>query len=97
MVRNEYPEHWEEAITTLLVALNLGQGLVDMFLRILDAIDEEIINMEFHRSPSDTAVSMKVCASFVVSIHTFLPVSQVTGEETSIWSFLEDRLMMQSL
>jgi hypothetical protein len=33
LVRHEYPENWDEAITTLLHALNIGQSLVDMFLR----------------------------------------------------------------
>lgn len=59
-VRSEYPDNWKEAITILLHSLNIGQSMVDMFLRILDALDEEIINSEFHRSPTDAAISMKV-------------------------------------
>eukprot|EP00960_Hanusia_phi_P061273 764794-Hanusia_phi.AAC.4 len=60
LVRNDYPEQWPDALTILLSALNSGVTVIDMFLRVQDAVDAEIINSEFHRSPADAAVSMRV-------------------------------------
>jgi len=60
LLRNEYPETWPDAVTVILGALNSGLAMIDVFLRILEAMDTDIISAEFHRSPADAAVSMRV-------------------------------------
>ncbi|KAJ4462684.1 putative tRNA exportin [Paratrimastix pyriformis] len=44
-VKNDYPECWPRAFQDLMAVLNgAGPPVIDMFLRILDAVDEEIIS-----------------------------------------------------
>lgn len=44
MVKLEYPHQWPTVFRELLSLLNLGEKVVDLFLRILSSIDEEIVN-----------------------------------------------------
>lgn len=59
-MRHEYPNLWPGAVTALLSHLEMGEDVIDMFLRVLRAVDAEIMNPECHRSPSDAGVAMRV-------------------------------------
>eukprot|EP00163_Fabomonas_tropica_P029096 TRINITY_DN6127_c0_g1_i7.p1 TRINITY_DN6127_c0_g1~~TRINITY_DN6127_c0_g1_i7.p1 ORF type:complete len:958 (-),score=191.80 TRINITY_DN6127_c0_g1_i7:233-3106(-) len=56
----EYPESWPSVFLDLLAALGVGVSVVDMFLRILDAVHEEIISMEVPRTTEMRAVATLV-------------------------------------
>jgi hypothetical protein len=60
LMRHEYPDLWPHALTALLSHLQMGEDVIDMFLRVLRAVDAEIINVECHRSPRDAGVAMRV-------------------------------------
>lgn len=48
-VQNEYPGKWPTFWTDLLGMLPEGPGVVDMFCRILIAIDDDVINLDISR------------------------------------------------
>ncbi|XP_028410861.1 exportin-T-like [Dendronephthya gigantea] len=50
---NDYPEKWSSFFSDILSTLQLGPAAMDIFLRILKAIDQEIINREVQQSPKD--------------------------------------------
>jgi exportin-T len=60
LMRHEYPNLWPHALTALLSHLQMGEDVIDMFLRVLRAVDAEIINVECHGSASDAGVAMRV-------------------------------------
>ena len=60
LMRHEYPEQWQTPLTALLQHLEAGEHVIVMFLRVLRALDAEIINPECHRNASDAAVAMRV-------------------------------------
>jgi hypothetical protein len=60
LIRHEYPEQWEAPFTSLLCNLQMGEEVIAMFLRVLRAVDAEIINAECHRSAADAGVAMRV-------------------------------------
>ena len=47
----DYPYRWSSFFTDILSTLNLGHLAVDMYLRILLAIDEEVVDREIVHSP----------------------------------------------
>ena len=59
-MRQEYPEQWPDAMQALLRNLEAGEDVVWMFIRVLRAVDVEIINVECHRGPADAGVAMRV-------------------------------------
>ena len=60
LMRQEYPEQWPDAMQALLRNLEAGEDVVWMFIRVLRAVDVEIINVECHRGPADAGVAMRV-------------------------------------
>ena len=60
LIRHDYCEHWLTPFTALLNHLQMGEDVIAMFLRVLRAVDAEIINAECHRSPADAGVAMRV-------------------------------------
>ena len=56
----EYPAEWSTLWGDLMPLAARGQQGVAAWCRVLNALDEEIISMEYPRSPADTARSMRV-------------------------------------
>ncbi len=48
-LQNEYPHKWPSLWTDLLGMLPEGPGVVDMFCRILIAIDDDVISLDIAR------------------------------------------------
>lgn len=49
VLQNEYPHKWPSFWTDLLGMLPEGPGVVDMFCRILIAIDDDVISLDIAR------------------------------------------------
>mmetsp|Transcript_5354 Transcript_5354/g.11718 ORF Transcript_5354/g.11718 Transcript_5354/m.11718 type:complete len:1077 (-) Transcript_5354:655-3885(-) len=56
----EYPHDWPTFFQELIGALALGDGVVDMFCRILTAVDDDVISLEVPRSQDESKLSMHV-------------------------------------
>ncbi|EFJ23763.1 hypothetical protein SELMODRAFT_174640 [Selaginella moellendorffii] len=56
----EYPSQWPGAFVELISFLSKGPMVVDMFCRILIALDEEVISLEFQRSPAELALATRI-------------------------------------
>lgn len=46
MFINDYPHRWPTFFTDLLQMLQVGEGAIDMYLRVLLAIDTEVVDRE---------------------------------------------------
>eukprot|EP01113_Clastostelium_recurvatum_P043579 TRINITY_DN7235_c0_g1_i4.p1 TRINITY_DN7235_c0_g1~~TRINITY_DN7235_c0_g1_i4.p1 ORF type:complete len:1068 (-),score=308.25 TRINITY_DN7235_c0_g1_i4:49-3252(-) len=55
MFRTEYMDSWPGFFHDLLALLPLGTQVLDVFMRILKALDEEVVAAEMHRSAADMA------------------------------------------
>lgn len=53
LLARDYPTRWPSAWTDLLVLLDTGPALVDMFLRICTIFDQELISEEVPRSEEE--------------------------------------------
>ena len=57
LVKNDYPERWSGAFQDLAGALLCGDNpspvLVDLFFRVLSALDEEVVTFHVDRSPAE--------------------------------------------
>ena len=49
LLQNEYPDKWPSFWKDLLGMLPEGPGVVDMFCRILNAIDDDVISLDISR------------------------------------------------
>ncbi|XP_029201596.2 exportin-T-like [Acropora millepora] len=56
----DYPEQWPSFFSDLLQCLQFGSRAVDMYLRILKAIDEEVVDRDVVRSPQLNERSTKI-------------------------------------
>jgi exportin-T len=55
LVKLEYPERWPSFFQELLLLLNQGERVIDLFLRVLDTIDEEIVSRNIQRTKEELA------------------------------------------
>ncbi|KAL0051899.1 hypothetical protein WJX82_004175 [Trebouxia sp. C0006] len=60
LVQNEYPHKWPSFWTDLLGMLAEGPGVVDMFCRILIAIDDDVISLDIARTQEGIKRSMQL-------------------------------------
>ncbi|CAI5725673.1 unnamed protein product [Hyaloperonospora brassicae] len=60
LIKRDYPERWATAFTELLALLPQGASMVEMYFRILLAINEEIVEFEPQRTQQDAAHNMKI-------------------------------------
>ncbi|KAK9827309.1 hypothetical protein WJX81_002974 [Elliptochloris bilobata] len=58
IVQVEFPEQWPTFFTELVALLGGGEGPVDMFCRVLVAIDEDVVSLDIPRSPGGVRASM---------------------------------------
>ncbi|PFX29322.1 Exportin-T [Stylophora pistillata] len=56
----DYPEGWPTFFSDLLQCLQFGAQAVDMYLRILKAIDEEVVDRDVIRNQQDAERNMKI-------------------------------------
>ena len=61
----EFPEQWPTFFTELVAMLGGGEGPVDMFCRVLVAIDEDVVSLDIPRSPEGVRASMALKARWV--------------------------------
>ena len=55
----EYPATWPRFFQDLIGAMrSLGDGLVDMFCRILVSVDEDLVSLDIPRSQDESKLSM---------------------------------------
>lgn len=74
LVYIEYPAEWPSAFLDMLNALSKGPVVVDMFIRVFNALDEEVISFDFPRTQEEAAAATRIkdamrqqCISQVVS------------------------------
>lgn len=60
LVQNEFPKHWPTFFDELLAMLSEGHRAVDMFCRIMNSIDEDVISLDIFRSQEDVKRSMQL-------------------------------------
>ena len=67
----EYPTSWPTFFQDLIGALAQGEGIVDMFCRILVAVDEDIVSLDIPRSQEESKLSMhiKVVSCVIPLVH----------------------------
>ncbi|XVE51859.1 hypothetical protein DITRI_Ditri02bG0075000 [Diplodiscus trichospermus] len=56
----EYPLIWSSVFVDYLRHLNQGSVVIDMFSRLLNALDDELISMDYPRTPEEVAVAGRV-------------------------------------
>ncbi|XVE88621.1 hypothetical protein DITRI_Ditri19aG0084300 [Diplodiscus trichospermus] len=56
----EYPLIWSSVFVDLLPHLSKGTVVIDMFSRVLNALDDEFISLDYLRTPEEVAVAGRV-------------------------------------
>ncbi|KAI3455627.1 hypothetical protein Pfo_012290 [Paulownia fortunei] len=56
----EYPLIWPSVFVDFLPNLSKGAVVIDMFCRVLNALDDELISLDYPRSGDDVAVSGRI-------------------------------------
>ncbi|XP_021638920.2 exportin-T isoform X2 [Hevea brasiliensis] len=56
----EYPVIWSSVFVDFLPCLSKGGIVVDMFCRVLNALDDELISLDYPRTPEDMGVAVRV-------------------------------------
>ena len=72
----DYPSRWSSFFSDLLQTLNMGSLAVDMFLRVLLAIDSDVVDRDIVHTPQVqyTTVLDKQCFQRK-TVYIFLPIS----------------------
>ena len=50
----DYPQRWPDFFGDLLKSLNMGEAATDMYLRVLEAIDSEVVDRDIAHTPQVT-------------------------------------------
>lgn len=56
----EYPLIWPSVFVDYLPHLSKGAAVIDMFCRVLNALDDELISLDYPRSSEETAAASRV-------------------------------------
>ncbi|KAL8230161.1 hypothetical protein R6Q59_000503 [Mikania micrantha] len=56
----EYPSIWSSIFLDFIPNLSKGGVVIDMFCRVLNALDDELISQDYPRTPEEGAVSVKI-------------------------------------
>lgn len=56
----EYPLIWSSVFVDFLSHLNKGAGVIDMFSRVLNALDDELISLDYPRNAEEVAVAGRI-------------------------------------
>jgi exportin-T len=65
-----YPSNWPTFFKELFATLNLGERAVDLYVRILDALDHDIVSRLVDRSKDDHQRNTMI-VMFIFISHTF--------------------------
>ncbi|KAF4042487.1 Exportin 1-like protein [Phytophthora infestans] len=60
LIKRDYPDRWPTAFTELLALLPQGASIVEMYFRILQAINEEIVEFDAQRTQQEAAHNMRI-------------------------------------
>lgn len=60
LIKRDYPSRWPTAFTELMALLPKGASMVEMYFRILVAINEEIVEFDAQRSQAEAAANMRI-------------------------------------
>lgn len=56
----EYPLIWSTVFVDFLSHLSKGAGVIDMFSRVLNALDDELISLDYPRNAEELAVAARI-------------------------------------
>ncbi|OVA08343.1 Exportin-1/Importin-beta-like [Macleaya cordata] len=56
----EYPMIWSSVFVDFLPHLSKGSKVIDMFCRVLNALDDELISLDYPRSAEEVAIAARV-------------------------------------
>lgn len=56
----EYPLIWSSVFVDFLSQLSKGAVVIDMFCRVLNALDDEVINVDYPRTPEELSVAARI-------------------------------------
>ncbi|CAI0419137.1 unnamed protein product [Linum tenue] len=56
----EYPLLWSSVFVDLLPQLSKGAKVIDMFCRVLNALDDELISLDYTRTADETVIANRV-------------------------------------
>ncbi|XP_018457386.2 exportin-T isoform X3 [Raphanus sativus] len=56
----EYPSVWYSVFVDFMRCLSKGGVVIDMFCRVLNGLDDELISLDYPRSPEEIAVAARV-------------------------------------
>ncbi|KAL8139792.1 hypothetical protein V2J09_005813 [Rumex salicifolius] len=56
----EYPSVWSSVFIDFIPHLSKGTIVIDMFCRVLNALDEELISLDYPRNAEETAIASRV-------------------------------------
>ncbi|KAK1434241.1 hypothetical protein QVD17_11160 [Tagetes erecta] len=56
----EYPSVWSSVFLDFIPNLGKGGVVIDMFCRVLNALDDELISQDYPRTPEEGAVSVQI-------------------------------------
>ncbi len=60
-MQNEFPKHWPTFFDELLAMLSKGHRAVDMFCRIMNSIDEDVISLDIFRYAAVAPIKTCLC------------------------------------
>ncbi|XP_057786716.1 exportin-T isoform X2 [Salvia miltiorrhiza] len=60
LINYEYPEIWPSVFVDFLHKLSKGAAVIDMFCRVLNVMDDELISLDYPRSGNDVAVAGRI-------------------------------------
>lgn len=60
LIKRDYPDRWPTAFAELMALLPKGASMVEMYFRILVAINEEIVEFDAQRSQAEANANMRI-------------------------------------
>lgn len=89
LIKNDYPQRWPSFFHDFLGILNLGTEVVDVFFRVLKAIDQEVVDFRDIRSAQERDQSMRIkdamrtdCITIIIqSMHGIFVACEKKNEE----------------
>lgn len=60
LIKRDYPDRWPSAFAELMALLPKGASMVEMYFRILVAINEEIVEFDAQRSQAEANANMRI-------------------------------------
>ncbi|XP_071710453.1 exportin-T-like [Rutidosis leptorrhynchoides] len=94
----EYPSIWSSVFLDFISNLSKGVVVIDMFCRVLNALDDELISQDYTRAPEEGAVSGKIkdamrqqCVNQIVHVWYDI-VSLYKNSDSELCAFVLDTM-----